>query len=153
MKYIKDILLLMALGVILWLLLRPSPVKVREVIRCDTLEVVRVDTLVLQKPVYVTRRVVDTFRLIVRQTDTVYLPREQRRYEDSLYTAWVSGYRPRLDSIRIYPRERIRYITRETRRKEKTRRWGISLQAGYGLTKDGFSPYAGLGISYNLFSW
>lgn len=153
MKRIKDILLLAASAVILWLLIKPPTVKVRQVIRCDTVTVVRVDTLTLREPVYITRRVVDTFRLIVRERDTVYLPREQTRYEDSLYTAWVSGYRPRLDSIRIYQRERIRYITREIERKEKSKRWGVGLQAGYGYTGGKFSPYIGLGISYNLFSW
>lgn len=37
--------------------------------------------------------------------DTLYisLPMEQRTYADSTYTAWISGYHPKLDSILIYP--------------------------------------------------
>ena len=35
------------------------------------------------------------------QVFDIALPVEQKRYDDSLYTAWVSGYRPNLDSITL----------------------------------------------------
>lgn len=153
MKPLKEILLWAALGFILWLALRPHPVETRQVIRTDTLTVVRTDTLRIREPVYITRRIVDTIRLVIRQTDTVYLPRAQRRYEDSLYTAWVSGYQARLDSIRIYFPTKIRYITKEIKTAQKPPRWGLSLQAGYGISKNGLAPYAGIGVSYNILTW
>lgn len=33
---------------------------------------------------------------------------------------------------------------------QRNRRIGLGFQAGYGLNKDGVSPYIGLGVSYNL---
>ena len=153
MKRLKDILLWAALGLILWLALRPHPVETRQVVRTDTVTVVRIDTLTLREPVYITRRIVDTIRVVIRQTDTVYLPQEQRRYEDSLYTAWVSGYRPRLDSIRLYRSLEVRYIIRERTLTSRSKRWGVGLQVGYGYTGKMFTPYLGIGIGYNFLTW
>lgn len=76
--------------------------------------------------------------------DTVYLPVAitQKEYRTDSYRAWVSGYRPALDSLWVYP-ERI-YI------KEKARRWGIGLSAGYGVGRNGLSPYVGVGVYYRI---
>lgn len=79
----------------------------------------------------------------VRDTVLVEIPIVQKVYEDSDYTAWVSGYRPKLDSIRVYRHETIM--------RERSRRWGIGIQAGYGLTPKSLSPYIGLGIQYRLY--
>ncbi len=84
--------------------------------------------------------------------DTV-VQRELAYYEDSLYRAWVSGYRPRLDSIEIYPKTVTHTITNDiylTIKVKDKRRWGLGLQAGYGYP-GGF--YVGAGVSYNLFMW
>ena len=76
--------------------------------------------------------------------EEIYVPVAitQKEYESENYRAWVSGYRPALDSIWVYP-EKI-YI------KEKARRWGIGLSAGYGVSRDGFSPYVGVGVYYRI---
>ena len=80
---------------------------------------------------------------------TATIPITQKRYQDSTYTAWVSGYDPKLDSISIYPRHEILTITKTVRQKPK--RWGIGLNVGYGFTpKYGMQPYVGVGIQYNL---
>lgn len=125
------------------------------VVRLDTL-VVR-DTVLERHPVYVERRVTDTMLVAmtdtVRVSDTVYvrLPRERKVYADTNFTAWVSGFRPRLDSIEVYPV--TRYIT-ETVYRDTRKRWGIGIQAGYGIGLDGGKvtgvPYIGIGISYDL---
>lgn len=119
----------------------------------DTVTVVsvRTDTLRVATPVPVLSRVTDTMLVPVVDTlhlrDTVYLalPREERIYGDSLYRAQVSGYRPELDWIEVYPRtETVTRIVTERPR------WSLGIQAGYGASKDGLSPYVGVGISYNL---
>ena len=86
--------------------------------------ITRTDTLTLRdtiretRPVYVTNTETDTMLVAVTDTvtvsDTVYmiLGREQRWYHGDRYDAWVSGYRPQLDSIWVYPE--TRYVTRET---------------------------------------
>ena len=97
------------------------------------------DTIFIEKPVIKKVEIIDTLRLPVPITDTlmlhdtvfVHLPIEQRQYLDPRYTAWVSGYRPQLDSIHIY--QRTEYITKEIKMVTKPKRWGLGLQAGYGI--------------------
>ena len=82
----------------------------------------------------------------------IHLPIEQRQYLDPRYTAWVSGYRPQLDSIQIY--QRTEYITKEITPIQKPKRWGIGLQAGYGVTLHNNqvfpAPYIGVGLNWNF---
>lgn len=95
-----------------------------------------------------TVRVTDTVMCNVQQRDSVkvQLPIVQRTYGDSLYTAWVSGYDARLDSIRLYTRSQYSFKARD-----KPRRWGVGIGAGVGFVpKHGVQPYIGIGIQYNL---
>ena len=92
----------------------------------------------------------------MHDTVRVYLPREVKVYEDSLYRAEVSGYQPSLDKIDIYQQTQI--ITRDvTQVVKKKTRWGVGLQVGYGATYyDGRlrgSPYVGVGVSWNIIAW
>lgn len=89
-------------------------------------------------------RVGDSLRLV--------LLRVQRHYSDSTFDAWVSGVDPRLDSIKTYQTNMV--ITKEIPVIQvKKTRWGIGVQAGAGVGKDGLIPYVGLGVSYNILSW
>ena len=96
--------------------------------------------------------------LVFRLTDTIRIGdtvvyREQAYYEDSLYRAWVSGYRPRLDSLQIFPRTVYRTVTNDiyhTIKVKDKRGWGLGLQVGYGYPG---GLYVGVGVSYNLFQW
>lgn len=113
------------------------------------------DTFVYRKPVYRTKRVINTVYFpadTVRMRDTLYipLPIEQRVYGDTRYRAVVSGIRPSLDTIAIYQSTTIINRVRETHLRPK---WSIGLQAGVGLTIDGgirATPYFGAGVQYNL---
>ena len=125
----------------------PLPAEVRTETKIQT--VVKVDTVLISAPMAVFFQFTsDTIHI----GDTV-VQREQTYYEDSLYRAWVSGYRPRLDSIEIYPRTVTQTITNDiyhTIKVKDKRRWGLGLQTGYGYP-GGF--YVGAGVSYNLFQW
>ena len=120
--------------------------------------VVRVDTIRVTEIVERWHRVVDYMEVPVTDTvvrnDTVYLnlPREQKMYEDSTFRAYVSGYRPALDSIWVYSPEREITVVREVTRK-KDARFGVGLQGGYGVSKDGLTPYVGIGLSFNLLTF
>lgn len=86
---------------------------------------------------------------IYKDSASVSLPVVQRRYEDSTYTAWVSGpVDPKLDSIKVYHKT-ITIREREFRTKPPAR-WGIGVTAGYGYGKNGLTPWIGVGISYSL---
>lgn len=127
--------------------------------RTDTLYVR--DTIVERSPVFVAIDRVDTMLIAIRDTvtlhDTSYvvISREQKYYKGNDYEAWVSGYRPALDSIYVFPQ--TKYITTETISVEPRKRWGLGIQAGIGGTiQNGritAAPYLGVGISYNFIRW
>lgn len=93
--------------------------------------------------------------------DTVWttVPRMQKRYEDSTYTAWVSGYEARLDSIHVYRQTVTRTVAvPETALKGGTRNWlherfgaGIVGGAGYGLTTKRPDVFVGVGGWIRIF--
>ena len=124
----------------------PLPAEIRTETRIQT--VVKLDTVLISAPIAV-------FLTFTNDTihigDTVVM-REQAYYEDSLYRAWVSGYRPKLDSIEVYPKTIYQTVTNDIYHavKPKMKRWGLGLQAGYGYPG---GVYVGVGISYNLFVW
>lgn len=125
------------------------------IVQTDTLRIR--DTLLVEKPVAVEVRVVDTMLVAVTDTvhlnDTVYLtlPRETKVYGDSTYTAQVSGYRPALDWIEVYPQTVL--VTEKVTNKD-VKHWGLGLQAGYGAYAAGgqvrLAPYLGVGISWTF---
>lgn len=125
----------------------PLPAEIRTETKVNT--VVKVDTLLISAPMapLLVFRLTDTMRI----GDTVVY-REQAYYEDSLYRAWVSGYRPKLDSLMVFPKTVYQTVTNDIYHTIvlKKKRWGLGLQAGYGYPS---GIYAGVGISYNLFQW
>lgn len=79
----------------------------------------------------------------------ITLPIVQKVYSDSEYTAYVSGYEPRLDSIFVYPRRDV--VT--TTIKKPPKRWHIGPTVGYGFTPQGFQPYIGISLTYSVISF
>ena len=84
--------------------------------------------------------------------DSVMIPITQKVYEDSMYTAYVSGYRQNLDSITIRQKNVVTTI-RETYTETEFRRWNIGLTAGYGygIRNKNLDFFLGVGVTYNLF--
>lgn len=124
------------------------PAEIRT--KTKTKTVVKTDTMLISAPMAVFFRFTsDTIHI----GDTVVM-REQAYYEDSLYRVWVSGYRPRLDSLQVFPRTVYQTVTNDIYHpvaiKPKKKRWGLGLQAGYGYP-GGF--YVGAGVSYDLWQW
>jgi len=133
----------------------------RSVICRDTL-IVR-DTIKITEPKYIAKTLVRYDTILVSkpielatncsQVDStkVAIPIEQKLYTDNYYyRAYVSGYKPQLDSIEVFRDTEYIYIDRP---EEKPKRWGIGIQAGYGVAftkQPTYAPYIGVGISYNL---
>lgn len=84
-----------------------------------------------------------------RDSASVEVPIVQKMYEGKGYKAYISGYHASLDSIKLYRDTKI--ITNTIM--PKTKRWGVSLQAGYGYNGRGFKAYIGIGVSYNIFAF
>ena len=96
---------------------------------------------------------------IVSETDTieahdtlmVEVPVEQKRYDDSLYTAWVSGYQPALDSIQLHQPEVVTTIERTI--VKPAPRWSIGPSVGAGISVTGQQQagiFVGFTIQYRL---
>lgn len=132
---------------------QPQPCQPHEIIGADTLTIR--DSITQKRPVSEVRRVIKrvpvpvTDTLIVHDTLYVYLEREQVEWSDSLATVWASGIQPRVDSVRHYTQKQI--ITQQVAVPVPVRRrWGIGVQAGYGASRDGLTPYVGVGVTYNI---
>ena len=129
-----------------------EPIKTK----VDTL-VIR-DTMMYYKPIYVDRVQLDSVlvpvldTMMIHDTTFVYLEREKVTWRDSLCEVYASGIMTSVDSVRHF--QEYKYITIETQVPVKVRsHWGLGVNAGYGVGKGGFTPYIGVGISYNILSW
>ena len=128
---------------------------------------VRVDTLTIRDtirekyPVPVTRWRTRTELMPVRDTvrirDTVFiaLDREAKEYRGEDYRAVVSGIRPALDCIEVFPKTVYLQTTVETQAPAaRPRHFGFGITAGPGALWDGSAIRGGLGIvagvSYNF---
>lgn len=80
----------------------------------------------------------------------VPVPIVQKRYDDSLYTAWVSGFEPNLDSIRLYQPEIITIVTKTVVKPSPLVTFGIQVGAGCGVFHRQPDLYIGVGGQINL---
>lgn len=130
----------------------PRSQESQVIVRTDTCIVV--DTLCVSTPVFRYSYIHDTVRtyFTTLQHDTVQVnvPIERRIYEeDSLYRAVVSGWRPRLDSLTIYPTTTTVTITNTIL--PKSAKWLFGITAGPSvLATPSGSVHAGLGASVGL---
>lgn len=136
---------------------------IKESVTRDTVR--RIDTIFQFHPQPVEVEKVRTeYKWLTRvQTDTVTnyttlhdsvlveVPIESRHYRADDYDAWVSGYRPSLDSIRVYRQKE--YITEVKTISKPPNRFSIGLQGGYGygFKSKTWEPYVGLGIGIKVF--
>lgn len=90
------------------------------------------------------------------QHDTVHdsievpIPIIQKRYEDSLYTAWVSGYEPALDSIDLHLPTITETVTNTIVNPAPLITFGIQAGAGYGVFNQKPDIYIGFGGQINF---
>ncbi len=92
---------------------------------------------------------------IVKKDSLIYIdmPMERRVYEDSTYRAVVSGYKPSLDSLRIYTTSMQIDVTKPpVPPKRITFGVQVGIGAQYGLVRKQFDigPYVGVGVQYNF---
>ena len=110
-------------------------IRIRDTVR-DSIPIPVYETIIQEVPevfpVYITLDG-DT----IREPVYIPVPITQKEYQTENYRAWVSGYKPSLDSVWVYPEKIIIH--------EKARRWGIGVIAGYGIGRNGLSPYVGVG--------
>lgn len=128
--------------------------------RVDTLFIR--DTIMSNDPVFITKTKIDSIpypvpvRDTLWKTDTIWLQREQVMWQDSLSRIYASGVSVEIDSVLHFISTQVITKERDVIVKVKPK-WSVGVHAGYGAFANNgqisASPYIGVGISYNLFSW
>ena len=144
-KYIPYILVLVV-GFVIGILCRPHRIERVVDIQRDT--TILIDTHIIEKPVLVEKYTQDSLLVAVHDTtivnDTVFvaLPMEKKIYKGEDYLAEISGYKPNLDRIEVYPKTTT---IKETITQTVTNRnaLGLGLEANYIN-----SPYIPIYLEY-----
>ena len=124
----------------------------------DTTIVVHYDTIKITKPIYIKEKIVDTMLVAINDTirlnDTTFiaLPITQKEYKEAnLYRVLVSGYKPNLDLIEVYPKTITETITNTVYKKPT--KFGIGISVGYGVGLANpvkATPFVGISLNYNF---
>ena len=146
-------MMVLSIATNIYLLSRPEP---EPTVKTDTLwrdttiyepqpaETIKTDRVVYLKVPTPGR----TDTLTVHDSIEVPVPIYQVRYDDSLYTAWVSGFHPALDSIRLHQPTII--IERTYQKPAPRLSVGIQTGAGIGIFQHRPDIYVGLGAQWRL---
>ena len=95
---------------------------------------------------YIRRELKDTTGKSVK----VIVPLTQKVYSnDSTYTAWISGYDTKLESLRIF--NKTEFVTNTVTKKQS--RFNFGLGVGYGIGSTGAHPFVGVCLFYRLFGF
>ena len=121
-----------------------------EIIKKDT--VILVDTLFIEKPVYRTKYITKVDTVYVNDTIPIALPVETKIYEDSTYTAQISGIRADLDWIKVYPKQTTIYEEKviQIAQKQPLFEFKPSVGIGYGIINNKIDIYVGGSLQINL---
>ena len=84
----------------------------------------------------------------VRDSVAVEIPIESKHYQAPEYDAWVSGFEPSLDSIKVY--KETQYITERVTVSKPPNKWELDLVGGinYKVQEKKYTPYAGGELMY-----
>lgn len=110
------------------------------------------DTVFVETTEIVKLPIVDTVfctdTLKVQDSIFVEVPISVKHYKDTLaetaFSFDLRGYNCKVDKLYV------QNLKTPTIEENKPKRWGIGVQLGVGGCKDGFSPYFGVGLSYDL---
>ncbi len=145
---------MLSAGLVISLIWKPKYQEPQSEVITQVVTVTKTDTLIYYLPKYITERHVRVDTLFVRDTILVEVPITQREYQDSTYHAYISGYKPQLDSIEVYQRTvRINTIVTE-KIPTTTSRWvitaglnvGVGYVAPFNSSVGTIGMYTGIGV-------
>lgn len=103
------------------------------------------DTITRYVPKYIVKKTIDTIYLPSSENGVVAIPIEQRYYrEEGVYDAWISGYKPTMDSIKVYPKTIYSTITNDVTREIVLREWNLYTYMGFKQLSNEWLPSIGL---------
>ena len=105
-------------------------------------EVERVKYVTRFMPVVRTDTVNNDVLSFIHDTVAVEVPITSKHFGNENYDAWVSGFEPSLDSIKVY--QRTEYITERITLSKPPNKWELDAVAGldYNTALDKYTPYA-----------
>lgn len=155
-------LLFISFGLNVYYVVKDKDVEIKEKITTVTKIDTIMDTVLVVKKENLVKVIRDTLVNVEFIHDTidtsmvvVDIPIVQKEYsDDSTYTAWVSGYRPSLDSINIY-RKNISTNKETVIKKKDIHRFGIGpvVYGGYNFGTKKLDYGVGIGVSYHIWEW
>lgn len=78
----------------------------------DTVYITKIDTLEIVSPIFIKKKVVDTFFVYVNDSTNIPLPIEQKKYSaPDKYELYISGVNPNLDTIRVFNKKEYQTVT------------------------------------------
>lgn len=111
----------------------------------DTLVVYRIDTIVEYIPKYKEKKTTDTIYIPSNNKPLLPIHIEQKHYSmDGMYDAWISGYKPTMDSIKVYPKTIYSTITNDVTREVVLREWNLYTYMGFKQLSNEWLPSIGL---------
>jgi hypothetical protein len=155
MKNILTYIGILAVGVLVGILVSPKLTRKANDGHADTTTVIIYDTLKIREPqptittpVKVVKfatvpkllTITDTVKVPYYVHDTLIIPIEQKIYQDTNYTAYVSGYNPKLDLIEIYNN----IVTRTVTKTAPTPKHLLSLNASFMVAPSLYIPQIGV---------
>ena len=90
----------------------------------------------------------DSVSFSARDSVLVEVPITSKHYGGDQYDAWVSGYEPSLDSIKVY--QRTEYITERVTLSKPPNKWELDIVGGidYNIKQQRYTPHAGGELLY-----
>ena len=118
----------------------------------DSIKVVQGETKVIEKEVIKYKDKVKDLKEKAKEIKYDTICNEIVAYKDSIINTQDTIIIKK-DSIIYLDRKVIEFQDKIINIAPKPKRWGIGLQGGYGANKDGLSPFVGVGISYDIFTF
>lgn len=144
-KYIPYIVIAVLLVALILSLINRKEVTV-EKLTSDTVTIVKYDTIRHIKPVIVTEKIIDTIYVEVGTDSVIKLPITQKYYSTDDYQAWVSGYKPNLDSIYTFNKVITKTITNTETKTIYAKNTDVFLRAGCNYIGKQFAPFVGASL-------
>ena len=139
-KYIPYIIIAVLL-VSLFVSLTNRKEVVIEKVTSDTIYTLKMETVEVKKPIFITEVIVDTFLIKDSLNNEYLIQKTQKYYKDS-------GYRPNLDSLNIYNKTKFVTITNNITKEIYPKATALYLSVGGMYIGDKFAPKIGADFKF-----
>lgn len=123
-------------------------IKTKIVTTTDTVICNHIDTITIDRPKIVQTIIRDTIIAISQSYDSLKLVYSNKKYSDSIYDAYVSGYNAQLDSIHVYNKTITNNIFTNTTKTIYKEKHNLYLDIGINKINGYICP--NIGLSYSM---